>query len=76
MGMSAESDADSRRSSMASFRNSFNFGDSSRGDGVVLGRNVVIESMAVIEAAEIGEGTVIEVGVVLGRGCTVGKVRI
>lgn len=69
VGMAAEPDAESRRSSMASAR-------SSTSSGVTLGKNVVVESNAVVEAAEVGEGSVIEVGAVLGKGCTVGKVDI
>ncbi|CAO2655637.1 Nn.00g044400.m01.CDS01 [Neocucurbitaria sp. VM-36] len=72
VGMGAELDAESRRSSMASSRNSASTG-SIRDEGTVLGRNVVVESNAIVEAAEIGEGSVIQVGAVLGRGCTIGK---
>lgn len=74
VGMGAELDAESRRSSMASARNSASIRDSMRAEGVVLGRNVVVESNAVVEASEVGEGTVIEVGAVLGKGCVIGKV--
>lgn len=76
VGMNIDSEADSRRSSIASFRNSFNLASPTRGEGVVLGKNVTIESNAVIEAAEIGEGSVIEVGAVLGRGCILGRVLL
>jgi dynactin-6 len=48
--------------------------DGGRGEGVLLGRNVVVETGAVVEAAEVGEGTVIEAGVKLGVGCVIGKV--
>jgi dynactin-6 len=73
VGMNATSaSADSsRRSSVMSAASAR---DSNRGDGTVLGRNVVIETGAIIEAAEIGEGTVVEVGAVIGRGCVIGKV--
>ncbi|ORY12834.1 trimeric LpxA-like protein [Clohesyomyces aquaticus] len=47
--------------------------DTSRGDGVVLGKNVVIETGCVIEASEIGEGSVIEVGANIGVGCVIGE---
>jgi dynactin-6 len=70
VGMGAELDADSRRSSMASARSSA----SVRTEGTMLGKNVVVESNAIVEAAEVGEGTVIEVGAVLGRACVIGKV--
>lgn len=76
VGMGVEMDAESRRSSMASSRNSASIRDSMRAEGVVLGKNVVVESNAVVEAAEVGEGSVIEVGAVLGRGCVVGRVCI
>jgi dynactin-6 len=72
VGMGAgSSSADSRRSSVMSTASTR---DSTRGDGTVLGRNVVIETGAIIEAAEIGEGSVVEVGAVIGRGCIIGKV--
>lgn len=74
VGMGAELDVDSRRSSMASSRSSTSMRDPMRADGVVLGKYVVVESNAVVEAAEVGEGSVIEVGAVLGRGCVIGKV--
>jgi dynactin-6 len=74
VGMGAELDAESRRSSMASARSSSHVRESMRSEGTLLGRNVVVESNAVVEAAEVGEGTVIEVGAVLGRGCIIGKV--
>lgn len=45
-----------------------------RGEGTVLGRNVVVETGAVVEAVEVGEGSTVEVGAVVGRGCVVGKV--
>lgn len=73
VGMGAELDAESRRSSVASSRNSASTA-SIRGEGTVLGNNVVVESNAIVEAAEIGDGSVIQVGAVLGRGCTIGKV--
>ena len=76
VGMGAELDADSRRSSMISPRTSTAPRDSLRTDGVVLSKNVVVESNAIVEAAEVGEGSVIEVGAVLGKGCYIGKVRI
>lgn len=60
----------SRRTSGVSLRNS------TRGDGVVLGRNVVVETNAIVEAAEVGEGSVVEVGAVVGRGAVVGKVCV
>ncbi|KAJ4371348.1 hypothetical protein N0V83_004565 [Neocucurbitaria cava] len=72
VGMGAELDAESRRSSVASSRNSASTA-SIRGEGTVLGNNVVVESNAIVEAAEIGDGSVIQVGAVLGRGCTIGK---
>ena len=75
-GMGAETDAESKRSSMASSRNSTSTRDSLRGEGTVLGTNVVVESNAVVEAAEVGEGSVIEVGALLGRGCIIGKVGV
>lgn len=71
IGMGAELDAESKRTSMASARSSANI----RHEGVFLGRNVVVEANAIVEAAEVGEGSVIEVGAVLGSGCVVGKVR-
>jgi dynactin-6 len=71
VGMGASQAIDSRRSSVMSTASTR---DSSRGDGTVLGRNVVIETGATIEAAEIGEGTVVEVGAIVGRGCVIGKV--
>ena len=70
VGMGAEPDAESRRSSMASARSSATI----RSEGIMLGKNVVVESNAVVEAAEVGQGTVIEVGAVLGRGSVIGKV--
>ncbi|KAH7135806.1 trimeric LpxA-like protein [Dendryphion nanum] len=70
IGMGDGGDASSRRSSVSSARDSMRSG---RGDGTVLGRNVVIETGAVIEAAEIGEGSLVEAAAVLGRGCIVGK---
>ncbi|KAH7384455.1 trimeric LpxA-like protein [Pyrenochaeta sp. MPI-SDFR-AT-0127] len=73
VGMGAELEAESRRSSMASSRNSASMRDTMRAEGVVLGKHVVVESNAVVEAAEVGEGTMIEVGAVLGRGCIIGK---
>ncbi|KAF2471882.1 uncharacterized protein BDR25DRAFT_303254 [Lindgomyces ingoldianus] len=47
--------------------------DTSRGDGVVLGKNAVVETGALVEASEIGEGTVVEVGARVGVGCVIGK---
>lgn len=76
IGMGAELDADSRRSSMPSSRNSASIRDSMRSEGVVLGKNVVVESNAIVEAAEVGEGSTIEVGAVLGKGCIIGKVNV
>ncbi|KAL6712284.1 hypothetical protein ACN47E_000161 [Coniothyrium glycines] len=73
IGMSADLEVDSRRSSMASPRSSTSIRDSMRSEGVVLGRNVVVESNAIVEAAEVGEGSVIEVGAVLCKGCMVGR---
>lgn len=73
VGLGPDLDAESRRSSMASARNSVNVGV--RSEGTVLGKYVVVESNAVVEAAEVGEGSVVEVGAVLGRGCVVGKVN-
>ncbi|KAF1967675.1 trimeric LpxA-like protein [Bimuria novae-zelandiae CBS 107.79] len=67
----AEAMNDSRRSSVASRASSVR--DSTRGEGIVLGRNVTIEAAAVVEAAEVGEGSVIEVGAYLGKGCVIGK---
>jgi dynactin-6 len=72
VGLGPDLDAETRRSSMASARNSANVG--MRSEGTVLGKYVVVESNAVVEAAEVGEGSVVEVGAVLGRGCVVGKV--
>ncbi|KAF1845151.1 trimeric LpxA-like protein [Cucurbitaria berberidis CBS 394.84] len=72
VGMGAELDHESRRSSMASARNSTSAG-SLRGEGTFLGKNVVVESNAIVEATEIGEGSVVQVGAVLGRGCIIGK---
>ena len=72
VGMGDSADAASRRSSVSSARDSLR---SLRGDGTVIGRNVVIETGAVVEAAEVGEGSLIEAGVVLGRGCVIGKVN-
>jgi dynactin-6 len=72
VGMGGELDADSRRSSMASTRNSASI----RSDGTILGKNVVVESNAIVEAAEVGEGSVIEIGAVLGRACVVGRVCV
>lgn len=69
VGLGPDLDAESRRSSMASARNS-----AVRSEGTVLGRYVVVESNAVVEAAEVGEGSVVEVGAVVGRGCVIGKV--
>lgn len=48
--------------------------ESSRGEGVVLGRNVVVETGAVVEASEVGEGSVVEGGAVVGRGAVLGRV--
>lgn len=73
VGMGAELDAESRRSSMASSRNSASAG-LIRSEGTFLDKNVVVESNAIVEAAEVGEGTVIQVGAVLGKGCIIGKV--
>jgi dynactin-6 len=72
LGVGPELDAGSRRSSMASARNSATM----KTEGTVLGRNVVVEANAVVEAAEVGEGTIVEVGAVLGRGCVVGRVSM
>jgi dynactin-6 len=44
-----------------------------RGEGTLLGKNVVVETRAVVEAAEVGEGSVVEVGAYLGPGSVVGK---
>lgn len=74
VGMGAELDAESRRSSMASARNSATSAGMTRSEGTFLDKNVVVESNAIVEAAEIGEGTVIQVGAVIGRGCIIGKV--
>ena len=62
VGMGAELDAETRRSSMASARSSAHIRDAMRSEGTVLGRNVVVESNAVVEAAEVGEGTVAQGG--------------
>jgi dynactin-6 len=72
VGTGDSMNADSRRSSVMS---AVSTRDSLRGDGTVLGRNVVVETFAVVEAAEVGEGSVIEVGAVVGRGCVIGRVR-
>lgn len=44
------------------------------GQGVDLGRYVVVECGAVVEAASIGEGTLIEADAKIGKGAVVGKV--
>lgn len=69
IGLGTSESADGEAPSAARVR------DSMRGDGTVLGRNVVVETGAVVEAAEVGEGSVVEAGAVLGRGCVLGKVR-
>ncbi|KAF7454497.1 transferase hexapeptide domain protein [Pyrenophora tritici-repentis] len=73
VGMSAELDAASRRSSVAPVRIVANARESMRSEGTFLGKNVVVESNAIVEAAEVGEGSVIEVGAVVGRGSIIGK---
>jgi len=76
VGMGAEVDAGSRRSSVAAGRSSAHVRESMRSEGTFLGKNVVVESNAIVEAAEVGEGSVIEVGAVIGRGSIIGKVCI
>lgn len=73
VGIGDGTDADSRRSSTISTERSSVYG---RGEGTVLGPNVVIETGAIVEAAEVGEGSTIEVGAVLGRGCVIGRVSL
>ncbi|KAF2020507.1 trimeric LpxA-like protein [Aaosphaeria arxii CBS 175.79] len=70
VGIGNGTDASLRRSSTASARDSIR---STRGEGTVLERHVVIETGAIVEAAEIGEGSLVEAGAVLGRGCVIGK---
>ncbi len=72
-GMGDGADAHGKSSSIA-LRPSAR--DSTRGEGTVLGRNVVVETNAIVEAAEVGEWSLVEVGAHLGKGCVVGKVYI